>query len=399
MRVVSKFVVVAAAAATVLGVGLGPALADPPAGTTPALPAVVGVGAQTTQGLMDAIAHNWSLVEHESPQLWSWDAVNPTTGAAGDTIITKAKGGNPSDTTCSIARPNGTGAGVTALATTVKDSGHPCIDYARASSPPSATSPSGLVWVDFGQDVVTWATPNPSTGEPNTLTAAQLNAIYSCTDTTWNQVGGTSTATIEPALPQTSSGTRTFFLAAIGNPTLGSCVTNGTYALPNGTVEDLEENTGKSETTGGAQCTSADWNSCTTANGYFFATNPNAIYPYSAADWIAQEAAPAGGGHANPGFGPGVLRRPQSISGIAPITNGSPDTISTTFTTNATTKIFERDVYNVVPNVGTTSAPAIASGAITTFFGPTGVVCSDTTQIKSWGFLPLGSACGSLTAG
>jgi hypothetical protein len=38
---------------------------------------------------------------------------------------------------------------------------------------------------------------------------AQLAAIYTCADTTWNQVGGSSTATIQPFLPQTGSGLRT----------------------------------------------------------------------------------------------------------------------------------------------------------------------------------------------
>ena len=75
MHVASKIAVVAAAAATALGVGLGPAPADPPSGTVPALTSVVGVGAQTTQGLLDAIAPS------------------------------------STDTTCSIARPDGTGAG------------------------------------------------------------------------------------------------------------------------------------------------------------------------------------------------------------------------------------------------------------------------------------------------
>jgi len=393
MHVASKIAVVAVAAATALGVGLGPALADPPTGTVPALTSVVGVGAQTTQGLLDAISKSYNATKPAN-KLWSWDAINPKTGATGDTIVTK--GSSSTDTTCSIARPDGTGAGLTALSTTKTDSGSPCIDYARASSPPSSTSPAGLVWVGFGQDAVSWVTTSKATGAPKTLTAAQLNAIYSANTgacLTWSDVGGTSTDPIVPALPQSSSGTRTFFLSAIGVTTPGTCVVNGSIDIPGDANNPvlLEENTGTS--VGGATTAAR------TGNQYFFANNPNALFPYSAADWIAQAAAPAGGGNASKGFGHGEVAKPGEISGIAPITAGTPDTIKAKFTTDAATKVFTRIVYNVVPNVGTTSAPAIASGPITTIFGPTGVICSDTSTIKSWGFLTLGSECGFLTAG
>jgi ABC-type phosphate transport system substrate-binding protein len=386
MRVASKIAVVAAAAATALGVGLGPALADPPSGVIPALTSVVGVGSNTTTLVMDAISTNYDATKPAN-KLYSWDAINPTTGAVGDTIETK--GSSASDKTCDIARPDGSTAGILALSTTAKDAGHPCIDYARSSSGPSSTSPAGFVWVGFGKDAVTWTVPTAAKGVPASLTAAQLNAIYSCTDTTWKSVGGTSTATIVPALPQSSSGTRSFFLAAIGNPTLGTCVVNGAYTV-NGVSLPLEENTGIS--TGGTSST-------TTANSAFFANNTNAIYPYSAADWIAQAAKPAGGDHTNSHFGHGVIVKPKEISGISPITAGTPDTISTAFTSGTATKVFTRVVYNVVPNVGTVTAPKIATGPITTIFGPKGVVCSDTTIVKSYGFLSLGGLCGSLTAG
>ena len=40
----------------------------------------------------------------------------------------------------------------------------------------------------------------------------------------WVDVGGTSTNSIIPVLPQVGSGTRSRFLADIGSPTLGTCV-------------------------------------------------------------------------------------------------------------------------------------------------------------------------------
>jgi hypothetical protein len=393
MRVASKIAVVAAAAATALGVGLGPALADPPAGVVPALTSVVGVGSQTTQGVLDNISNAYDA-KKPANDLYSWDAINPTTGATGDTIETKGK--SSTDTTCDIARPDGSGAGVTALSTTKTDGGQPCINYARSSSPPSSTSPTGLVYVGFAKDAVTWVTTTKATGTPKTLTAAQLNAIYSANTgkcLTWKDVGGTSAAAIVPALPQTSSGTRTFFLAAIGVTTPGTCTVNGEIDIPSDPNNPvlLEENTGVS--VGGTT------DKAVTGNAYFFAHNANALFPYSAADWIAQAAKPAGGAHTTTSFGHGVVTEPGEISGVSPITAGSPDVISTPFTTGTATKVFTRVVYNVVPNVGTTADPKIATGPITTIFGPKGVVCGDTTIIKSWGFLPLGSLCGFLTAG
>ena len=393
MRVVSKIAVVAAAAATAIGVGLGPALADPPAGVTPKLTDVVGVGSNTTTLVLDAIATSYDKTKPAN-NLYSWDAVNPTTGATGDTIVTK--GSSSTDKTCSIARPNGSSAGITALATTAKDAGHPCIDYARSSRGPQSTDPSGFVWVGFGKDAVTWVTTSKATGVPATLTAAQLNAIYSANTgkcLTWKSVGGTSTATIVPALPQTSSGTRSFFLGAIGVTTPGTCTVNGSINIPgdpNNPVP-LEENTALSR--------KDSHGNFLTGNSFFFANNVNALYPYSVADWIAQQPAPHGGGHANSIFGSTGVTQPKEISGISPITVGSPDTISTAFTSGLATKVFTRVVYNVVPNAGTASNPKIPPGPLTTIFGSSGVVCKDTTILKSYGFLTLGGLCGFLTSG
>ena len=54
------------------------------------------------------------------------------------------------------------------------------------------------------------------------------------------------------------------------------------------------------------------------------------------------------------------------------ITTGTPGTISTAFTTDASTKIFTRVVYNVVLNAGTAAAPKIPAGPLTTIFRTVG---------------------------
>jgi ABC-type phosphate transport system substrate-binding protein len=384
MRVISKIAVVGATAAATMCLGLGPALADPPSGTTPALGDVVGVGSDTTQLVMDAIAKSWDAGT-PAHKLYSWDAVNPTTGATGDTIVTKGTSG--SDTTCSTARPNGSGAGITALASTIKDGTSPCIDYARSSRGPQAGDPAGLVWVGYGTDAVSWTTPSTAVGVPATLNQNQLKNIYLCSVgyRHWSSslVGGTGGGLIVPVLPQSSSGTRAFFLKAIGVTTPGSCVVNGSVSQPGNPNDPLpiEENTGVSQ-----RDSSGNY---LTGNQYQFNNFPNSIFPYSVADWIAQEPGPAGGGHRTLSSFPGNLNQPQAISGTSPIVAGTPDTINTAFSST-----FTRTIYNVMPNAGTASAPAIPAGPLTTMFGPGGAVCSRTFIEKSYGFLLL-SNCGA----
>jgi hypothetical protein len=68
---------------------------------------------------------------------------------------------------------------------------------------------------EFGTDTVSLAAAT-TTNAPTGLTVAQLAGIYQGTYTTWNQVGGTSTATIVPLLPPPSSAITKTFLSAIG---------------------------------------------------------------------------------------------------------------------------------------------------------------------------------------
>jgi PBP superfamily domain len=97
--------------------------------------------------------------------------------------------------------------------------------------------------------------------KPASLTLAQLKSIYLCKITNWAKVGGRS-APIEPFLPQTSSGTRAFWLTALGG--------GKTPIKPGGCVSD------ESNTLQDNQGTSPVLNS------------PGAIVPYSVADYIAQ---------------------------------------------------------------------------------------------------------------
>jgi len=100
--------------------------------------------------------------------------------------------------------------------------GHPCIDYAASSRPRGSSDPNTISFVSLAQDAVTYAT-QPNSHAPANLTTSQLAEIYNCQVTNWKQLGGKS-GTIDAFIPQSGSGTRSFFLAAIGVTNPGSCV-------------------------------------------------------------------------------------------------------------------------------------------------------------------------------
>lgn len=120
-----------------------------------------------------------------------------------------------------VQRPNGSGGGAKAI---FGDTGD-LIDYSRSSSAQGGTLGAGFDSVTIGTDPLAILTASTTNAVP--LSATQLNLIYACTDTTWASVGSSGTGsgdTIIPVVPQVGSGTRSSFLSAIGNPTLGGCV-------------------------------------------------------------------------------------------------------------------------------------------------------------------------------
>jgi hypothetical protein len=132
-----------------------------------------------------------------------------------------------------IERPNGSSAGISALIADTS-AADPTINFARMSSQPTsaegAAVTGGLEVVQIATENLEMAVDSTKTDAPAGLSLQQLLQIYECNDTTWTQVGGTSTATIIPAIPQSGSGTRSTFLSELATvnggttPTLGSCV-------------------------------------------------------------------------------------------------------------------------------------------------------------------------------
>jgi len=245
MRMLSKLIAGSAAAATVVVIAAGPALADPPSGTTAKAGDIAGVGSDTSEALFDQFSHDYNAAHATGARLYSWDATNPVTGAEADPIVTK-KG------CASTLRPDGSNAGISALQQNATDSTNTndfCIDYARSararqSSDPACTS-GGICFVALAADAITYATRDAASGgtnAPASLSTAQLKNIYLCNTTNWSGVGGTK-APIHPFLPVTGSGIRTTFLTALGGGTPitpGSCV-NSSVQQNEGTDSQLND--------------------------------------------------------------------------------------------------------------------------------------------------------------
>lgn len=208
--------VAAVAASTMLGTGV--AQADP--GFVPDADDLVGVGSDTTEILLNDYANAFNTRVSPTRRLASFDA----TGSA--TI-------NPRDPGCpDVARPNGSSAGITALQT------NGCFTFARSSRGPRAGE-EALVFIPFAKDTIRLAfnaDNDGAGGEPNyvgirNLTPAELARIYRCSatggDLRFSDIrSGASSATIDAVIPQTGSGSRTEFLAAIGltEANVGPCV-------------------------------------------------------------------------------------------------------------------------------------------------------------------------------
>ena len=193
-----------AVAVSVLALTAGPASAvytpDPddtifrPGATTD----LIGVGSDTTQGVVKVVA----------------DAFNATTPAA-KIVSYAATGGGTLDLpdASSINRPVGSGAGKNLLHAGTNNAN---IDFARSSSAQSAgETADGLQSFPFAVDTLIMVkSGNVASHAPANLTIAQILDIYKGTVTNWSQVGG-SAGVIKPLIPQSGSGTLSFFTAQL----------------------------------------------------------------------------------------------------------------------------------------------------------------------------------------
>lgn len=215
-------------------------------------------------------------------------AVSPDSPSANGQPITTKLGGD------SFARPDGSGDGVDALSDAIdgvkwskKTGGAPAasvtgqIDFAASSSAPTEAAGTGLTWIDFAHDAVSYAyDPNSHVTNLSTvtqdITTAELTTSYSSalTSAGYATVDG---VVIVPTVLQTSSGTWKFFVGKIGSPT------NDTTAGPTA-LTGLDENDGNifaANAQAGITQFLAD-------KGLAATTPALAIEPFSVGSWISQ---------------------------------------------------------------------------------------------------------------
>ena len=302
-----------------------------------AMSAAVGVAltglAFVSSASAEPVSNSYVLVGSDTLQDSTNALINGTT-ASGATVRVTANGGtlgsfdafgSAAIQTKSngpyFARPNGSGAGVTALRASVDGtrtysvagnatppktiSGQ--VDIARSSSGPgtNANADGKLLYVPYARDAVGYAYKGGNAAWA-TLTPAQLKEIF---DGTLTSVGGLP---IHPRLPQTSSGTRSFFLGALG-------YTGSPLSAPG--VSDVNNVTAENDAT---------------------VLLDGEIIPFSAASWIAQANGVTGTNSttaANVAFG-------SPVSGQAAFTGTVPALVPNSgFYSNTT---FGRDTYLVV---------------------------------------------------
>ncbi|WP_217572101.1 Ig-like domain repeat protein [Streptomyces sp. GbtcB7] len=337
-----------------------PASADPtPAGTFRQL---VGVGSDTTQDVLNALAGDIvngksyadTAVKAGDAGIASYDAFVP--GAATSTIQTRS--GGPT-----FLRPNGSGPGRAALSMSLTGDKFPNatgvavkgqVDFARSSGGPS-TSGNTLTYIPFARDAVGVAVRGSAL---DTLTVDQLHDIYTSGDTRLKVLKG---QTLHAVLPQAGSGTRKFFLAAIG-------LTETTVSSE---IPTVQENQG---------------NAALTEDG--------ALVPFSVGSWIAQnngiapdysKTAVAAGAHL------ASVQLPGDTGATSPVTtvNGKLTPVGGYFE-NAT---FGRDVYNVVPSRAIDPSSVFFDKALYDVFVTSGTheaaLATDTAEkvIADFGFL------------
>jgi phosphate transport system substrate-binding protein len=251
--------------------------------------------------------------------------------------------------------PNGSGAGKNALAADTTG----CVDIARSSSGRGASDPASFEYYAFAKDAVSWARFSGGHAPAN-LTQDQLKGIYLCDQpggkprfTNWNQVGGAA-GTIIRYLPQTGSGTLSFFETRI----------LGLTAAQQGVLDDTS-------CTGVPRPTRVEENH---GNQVAAANRPNAILPYSFAQWTAQQN--------------GVIPDDRAGSIEGQIGGVTPNAT----TINNGTFLGRRWVYHVLKNTSPSYAAALTYAGVTS--SANGYVCSDAAQatITQYGFVTNATA-------
>jgi len=327
-----KSLIAAAAGAGVLSLALATlplAQADPIG--PPQYRELAGMGSDTTQTLMNALAE--IVTVNGTKVIGSYDAIGSTTVATKSTAACAA-----------VPRANGSSAGRDALLKSLQ-ANDGCLQFARSSSSKGTfTSTPSMTWIPFATDALTFAVRGDG-DVPRELTKNQIIAIFKC-----------EVPSIQPALVQTGSGTRSSWLSYVG--ITEAQIAAGTYKClvpekDGGTFPGNlpQEHDGRE-------------------------LKKNQIMPYSAAVYQAQL------------YGTAPDRRGRSVIGVV---DGIVPTIINTGFGNL------RDVNNIIPTAKVTDTN---STEYKVFVGRDSLICKAKPQINLQGFGDLkdASKCGDTSS-
>lgn len=396
--------------------GIGTAAAMTVTGAAQADPtfvaAKVGVGSDTIQDIIDAYAGAEPFTgPNEKLTTPLLDTVNNAMLASFDAV---PFGGSPSAPGCittrlggpSLDRPNGSSNGVQALRassgsgsnaagpTFWQASSGSCtgaavnvsgdIDFARSSRGPNTTG-TNLTFIPFARDGLTYALFQAASDTNNigALTTAQLASIYNSTAAGGGATIGTET--VKGCLPQSGSGTRSFWEGAIGVAD-SAADAEATASACNGTTANIEENN---------------------ANSFYNFAHTNAvansvafIIPFSAGSWIAQANGVSTDNSANgrsPASGPAVVLGDPNGTAGGPTTGTAPNLApNAAYYQDAT---FGRDLFVVTPT-NKISGLSRDKGLTALVAGSTSQICGTAAQntAHSFGFDSLNSSDSTKTA-
>ncbi|GII56955.1 hypothetical protein Pth03_53440 [Planotetraspora thailandica] len=333
----------AATAASTLMLAGTPAMAEP---TGPVSAAnIVGTGSDTTQDVLNALTADLAPLDG----VVSFNATGlPDPITVGST---------------SFKRPNGSSSGVKALSRSIDSTGTPNIsgllDFARSSRGPAAGTDLGaagaLTFIPMARDAVAYA--YNGAGLSN-LTRTQLQGIYQA-DTAAQAKAAAGGVDVTPLLPQAGSGTRSFFIGAIGLTE----ATLGDYVLAQTTPQENK------------------------ADGI---VTPGKIVPFSTGQWIAQRNGVTES-HVNVAYGLGTRLG-------SPVADVLGDPVDPTLTSAGklvpnpdyySDATFGRDVYNVVETARITVGNAKYDSALAAVFsGSSSTIASADSDviIAKYGF-------------
>jgi len=311
---------------------------------------ITAAGSDTTENVMGSILSQLNTDANPTYNVPVYSTSNftvPGDAYCPDITFTRTIGSLPipSPTAPGIAAPNGSGAGRNALrdyvASTKRYSGgvevtvaadgqsaydaatpvKGCVDIARSSGfssgSPAATKGQ---YFGFALDAVSWA--SPSTKAPSTLTIEQLQKIYNCTYTNWSQVGGQDGA-IQRYLPQTSSGTRAYFISDVLG--FSSSTTYNAVGSDCPAAKIVDKNGDPFEENRGDKIPDADLET--------------AILPYSAGQWAYQ---------ANNSVNPSIDQRKSSTGVVTQIKGINRSTFGKTGSGDNTVNNTGHVAYNTI---------------------------------------------------